>query len=306
MLSAPALSAVLVGLGVVCLYLGAEALVRGAARLALGLGLRAAVVGVTVVAFATTTPELFVAVLAGAGYSAALGLGAVVGSNIANVGLVLGAAALVRPFDVDGEVLRRHVPFMLGATGLLVVLALDGRVSAVDGGVLLAALAVFTLTLLGRSAGRGVAARSAAPRDLLLIGGGLLLLLVGARALLEGGTALLAAFGVPSRVVGLTVLALGTSLPELATSVVSARRDEGTVSVANVVGSNIYNVLAVLGVLALFVPVDVPRAVVTVDLPALVVFTLGGVALMLHRRDVSRLDGALLLGGYVTFVVLLV
>jgi cation:H+ antiporter len=298
--------AAFVGVGVLALYLGAEALVRGAASLALGLGIRAAVVGVTVVAFATTTPELFVAVLAGAGYSTALGLGAVVGSNIANVGLVLGTAALVRPFDVDGEVLRRHVPFMLGATGLLVVLAVDGRISAVDGGVLLLALATFTATLLLRSSGGGGSVRSAAPRDLLLVGGGLLALLVGARALIDGGTGLLAGFGVPTRVVGLTVLALGTSLPELATSVVSARRDEGTVSVANVVGSNIYNVLAVLGILALFVPVDVPRSVVTVDLPVLVAFTLGGVALMIHDRDVSRLDGALLLVGYASFVVLLV
>ena len=303
MLSSPVTPALLVLAGVVALYLGAEALVRGATRLALGVGLRAAVVGVTVVAFATTTPELFVALLAGTGYATALGLGAVVGSNIANVGLVLGAAALVRPFAVDGEVLRRHVPFMLGATALLVVLALDGRVSSVDGAVLLLALAAFTGVLLLRSGSRGVSARSANPRDLLLVGVGLLALLVGARALIEGGTGLLVGLGVESRVVGLTVLALGTSLPELATSVVSARRGEGTVSVANVVGSNIYNVLAVLGVLALFVPVDVPASVATVDLPALVAFTVGGVVLMLHRRDVSRIDGALLLSGYVGFVV---
>jgi cation:H+ antiporter len=306
MLPSAAWNAALVLVGIACLYLGAEVLVRGATRLALGIGLRAAVVGVTVVAFATTTPELFVAVLAGAGYASVLGLGAVVGSNIANIGLVLGVAALVRPFDVDREVLRRHVPFMLGATGLLVVLAVDGRVSALDGGVLLVALVVFTVTLLLRSSGRGDATREVTARDLLFVCGGLLLLLAGARALIEGGTGLLAGFGIPSRVIGLTVLALGTSLPELATSVVSARRDEGTVSVANVVGSNIYNVLAVLGVLALFVPVAVPREVVTVDLPALVVFTLAGVALMLHRRDVSRLDGTLLLGGYVVFVGLLV
>lgn len=302
----PLLAGLFVLAGVICLYLGAEALVRGATRLALGLGLRAAVVGVTVVAFATTTPELFVALLAGAGYSTALGLGAVVGSNIANVGLVLGVAALVRPIAVDGEVLRRQVPFMLGATALLVLLAVDGTVSRLDGVVFLLALVAFTGSLLLRSHGRGVDVRSADSRDLLLVGGGLLALLVGARALIEGGTDLLAGFGVPPRVVGLTVLALGTSLPELATSVVSARRDEGTVSIANVVGSNIYNVLAVLGLLALFVPVDVSPSVVAVDLPVLAVFTLGVVALMLHRRDVSRFDGVVLLCGYVSFVAFLV
>jgi cation:H+ antiporter len=302
----PPLAALLLLGGVVCLYLGAEALVRGATRLALGLGLRAAVVGVTIVAFATTTPELFVALLAGTGYSTVLGLGAVVGSNIANVGLVLGVAALVRPITVDGEVLRRQVPFMLGATALLVLLAVDGTVSRLDGVAFLLALAVFTVSLLLRSRGRGTNVRSADPRDLLFVAVGLFALLLGARALIEGGTDLLAGFGVPPRVVGLTVLALGTSLPELATSVVSARRDEGAVSVANVVGSNIYNVLAVLGVLVLFVPVDVPPSVVTVDLPVLVVFTVGVVALMFHRRDVSRVDGAILLCGYASFLAFVV
>jgi cation:H+ antiporter len=302
----PPLAALLLLGGVVCLYLGAEALVRGATRLALGLGLRAAVVGVTIVAFATTTPELFVALLAGTGYSTVLGLGAVVGSNIANVGLVLGVAALVRPITVDGEVLRRQVPFMLGATALLVLLAVDGTVSRFDGVAFLLALAVFTVSLLLRSRGRGTNVRSADPRDLLFVAVGLFALLLGARALIEGGTDLLAGFGVPPRVVGLTVLALGTSLPELATSVVSARRDEGAVSVANVVGSNIYNVLAVLGVLVLFVPVDVPPSVVTVDLPVLVVFTVGVVALMFHRRDVSRVDGAILLCGYASFLAFVV
>jgi cation:H+ antiporter len=305
-MSSPSVAALLVLGGVVCLYLGAEALVRGATRLALGLGLRAAVVGVTVVAFATTTPELFVALLASTDYSTTLGLGAVIGSNIANVGLVLGVSALVRPIAVGSEVLRRQVPFMLGATVLLVVLAVDGTVSRFDGVVFLLALGVFTASLLFRSRGRGATVSTVAPRDLLFIVVGLLALLLGARALIEGGTDLLTGFGVPPRVVGLTVLALGTSLPELATSVVSARRDNGAVSVANVVGSNIYNVLAVLGVLALVVPVDVPASVVMADLPALVVFTVGVVALMIHRRDVSRVDGAVLLCGYAVFVALLV
>ncbi|WP_372912862.1 sodium:calcium antiporter, partial [Salinigranum sp.] len=215
----PSFAALLLLGGVVCLYLGAEALVRGATRLALGLGLRAAVVGVTIVAFATTTPELFVALLAGTGYSTVLGLGAVVGSNIANVGLVLGVAALVRPITVDGEVLRRQVPFMLGATALLVLLAVDGTVSRFDGVAFLLTLAVFTVSLLLRTQGRGTSVRSADPRDLLFVAVGLFALLLGARALIEGGTDLLAGFGVPPRVVGLTVLALGTSLPELATSV---------------------------------------------------------------------------------------
>ncbi|ELZ86612.1 Na+/Ca2+-antiporter [Haloferax elongans ATCC BAA-1513] len=306
-------TAVLVA-GIVALYLGAEALVEGASRLAIGLGLRAAIVGVTIVAFATTTPELFVAVLSGLGYSADLGLGAIVGSNIANIGLVLGISALIQPMGVSTTTLRRHVPFMIAAALALVLLGMDGRLGPLDGGILLIILVAFTGYLVYRAQAAKADAIateeidiededevSATFKDVLYLGLGLLLLFVGSNWLIQGGKGLLEAYGFSTRFIGLTILAFGTSLPELAASVVSAVRGEAEFSIGNVVGSNIYNVVAVLGILAIMVPVSVPESTITLDFPALLVFTFGVIAMMLRNRDVSRLDGGILVVGYLVF-----
>ncbi|KTG25107.1 calcium/sodium antiporter [Haloferax profundi] len=300
--------------GIVALYLGAEALVEGASRLAIGLGLRAAIVGVTIVAFATTTPELFVAVLSGLGYSSDLGLGAIVGSNIANIGLVLGISALIQPMGVSTATLRRHVPFMIAAAVALVALGMDGNLSALDGGILLVILVVFTAFLLYRARSAKADAIgtdeidiededtvSAQFKDVLYLGVGLLLLFIGSNWLIQGGKGLLEAYGFSTRFIGLTILAFGTSLPELAASVISAVRGESEFSIGNVVGSNIYNVVAVLGILAIMVPVNVPASTISLDFPALLAFTFGVILLMLRNRDVSRLDGGILVGGYLVF-----
>ncbi|SDM75364.1 cation:H+ antiporter [Halogranum gelatinilyticum] len=297
--------------GILLLYLGAELLVDGAARLALGFGLKAAIVGVTVVAFATTTPELFVAILSGLDYSTSLGLGAIIGSNIANIGLVLGIAALIRPLSVNEDVFREHVPFMVLAAVLLVGLGLDGTLGRFDGGVFLLLLAAFTGYLFYRMQQTEGEVESdevdldedVDPKlmDFAKLGGGLLLLLLGSRWLIQGGQGALEALGFGPRFVGLTVLAFGTSLPELAASVVSAARGEEELSIGNVVGSNIYNILAVLGVLALMVPLNVPTDTLSFDFPVLIVFTFGIIAIMLNNRDISRLDGGVLVGGYLVF-----
>ncbi|WP_416838908.1 calcium/sodium antiporter [Haloferax sp. DFSO52] len=300
--------------GIAALYLGAEALVEGASRLAIGLGLRAAIVGVTIVAFATTTPELFVAVLSGLGYSSDLGLGAIVGSNIANIGLVLGISALIQPMGVSTATLRRHVPFMIAAAVALVVLGLDGNLNAYDGVALLVILVAFTGFLLYRARSTKADALgvdeldiddedevSARFKDVAYLGLGLVLLFLGSNWLIQGGKGLLEAYGFSTRFIGLTILAFGTSLPELAASVISAVRGESEFSIGNVVGSNIYNVVAVLGILAIMVPVNVPARTISLDFPALLAFTFGVIALMLRNRDVSRLDGGILVGGYLVF-----
>jgi cation:H+ antiporter len=297
--------------GIVLLYLGAEFLVDGAARLALGFGLKAAIVGVTVVAFATTTPELFVAILSGLDYSSSLGLGAIIGSNIANIGLVLGIAAMIRPLSVDDDVFKEHVPFMVAAAVLLVALGIDGRIGRFDGGVFLLLLAAFTAYLFYRMRQSDGAVESdevdldedvePGLADFLKLAGGLLLLLLGSRWLIQGGQGALVELGFGPRFVGLTVLAFGTSLPELAASVVSAMRGESEFSIGNVVGSNIYNILAVLGVLSLMVPLSVPVSTITFDFPVLIGFTFGVIALMLRNRDVTRVDGGILVGSYLVF-----
>ena len=303
--------ALLVG-GVIFLYTGAELLVAGAGRLALSLGLRAATIGVTVIAFVTTAPELFVATVGALDVSGDVGLGAVVGSNLANIGLVLGVAALIRPLEVTERVLRRHVPFMVGSALLLVVLSVDGRLGPLEGLVFLGFLGTFTVYLVyvvnrdpapdvdHPGAGMGLDWRAV---GFVLVG--MVCLVVGSRWLVTGGVSVMAALGVSDLVIGLTILALGTSVPELATSVVGAMRDETAFSVGNVVGSNIYNVVAVLGVVTLIVPISVEPATLRFELPAMVVFTLVLVAMMAHGRRLSRLDGAVLVGGYAVFVALL-
>lgn len=298
--------------GVLALYLGAELLVAGAGRLALGLGLRAATVGVTVIAFATTAPELFVAVLGALDVSGDIGLGTIVGSNIANVGLVLGIAALIRPLEISRTVLRRHVPFMVLAAVLLLVLGLDGTIGRLEGAVFLAVLAAFTGYLLyyvnadpDPEANVAESGRDISAVDLALVVGGLLALVIGSRWLITGGRGLLAAMGFSDLFIGLTVLALGTSLPELAASVVGAVRGETGFSIGNVVGSNIYNILAVLGIVALIVPISVSPSTLRFELPAMVVFTLVLTAMMIHGEVLSRVDGAILVVGYVVFMYLL-
>ncbi|WP_339104091.1 calcium/sodium antiporter [Haloterrigena salinisoli] len=312
MLSGIPLYLVLLAAGIVALYGGAELLVAGAGRLALGIGLRAATVGVTVVAFATTAPELFVSTIGALNVSTDIGLGAVIGSNIANIGLVLGVSALIKPLQVSSLVMRRHVPFMVFAAILLVALGANGTIGRLEGAIFLLVLAGFTGYLLyyvnadpapmvdDPDAGGGIA-----PRDVALVLGGLVALLVGSRWLVSGGTGLLSALGFSDLFIGLTVLALGTSLPELAASVVGAVRGETEFSIGNVVGSNIYNILAVLGIVALITPIDIASSTLRLELPVLIVFTVVLVAMMGYGRRLTRLDGAALVVGYAGFIYLL-
>ena len=313
-LGSPVTELALLLAGVALLYGGAELLVAGARDLALAIGLKAATVGVTVVAFATTAPELFVAVLGGLTVSTDIGLGAILGSNVANIGLVLGAAALIRPLDVSEAARRRDVPFMLLAAALLVGFGWNGRIGSVEGGALLATLVGFTIVVL-RRVRRTQSTITASERDGMpdatirqgaAVVGGLVALVAGSNWLITGGRSLLVAAGFSDLFVGLTVLAVGTSLPEFAASVVAAARDEGTFSVGNVLGSNIYNVLAVIGILAVLSPIDVGPGVRTFEFPALLAFTLVATGMMLRNGRITRLDGGVLLGAYGVFIYLLV
>ncbi|WP_123621299.1 calcium/sodium antiporter [Halorubrum sp. CSM-61] len=312
-LGSPLTELLLLAGGAALLYAGAELLVKGAGDLALAVGLKASTVGVTVVAFATTAPELFVALLGAITVSTDTGLGAIVGSNIANIGLVLGASALIRPLDISQTVFERHVPFMVLAALLLVGLGWDGRIGAVDGVVLLAALVAFTAVVMRRvqqtQSGISDAEREEMPdaraRDVVAVVGGIVALVLGSRWLVEGGQSLLSAAGFSDIFIGLTVLALGTSLPELAASVVAAIRGEAEFSVGNVVGSNIYNVLAVIGVVAVITPISVSPGVRGFEFPALLAFTALLVGLMYRGERISRLDGGVLVAGYVAFIYLL-
>ena len=302
--------------GVLLLYLGAELLVDSASSLAIGYGVAPATVGVTIVAFSTTAPELFVSLVGGIGISDDIGLGNIIGSNIANIGLVLGASAVVQPLAVDSKLLWRHGPFMLAAALLLVVLGSDGTLAALDGAAMLLLLAVFTGYALyeSRSSDDGVLpdelqvevdADGIGRREVALLLGAGVCLLGGSIGLVQGSTSILRSFGYSDLFIGITIIAFGTSLPELATSMVSSVRDEADFSIGNVIGSNIYNVLAVVGLLALVHPLSVTSSVRTFHFPVMIAFTVCAMALMAYGRHLSRWSGVALIGGYAGFVYVL-
>jgi len=260
----------LVLLGVLLLYLGGELLVRNAALLARALGMSPLVVGLTVVAFGTSAPELAASLAAALKGRPEVAFGNVLGSNAANLGLILAVAALIRPVRAQARFLRRELPFMVAVAGLLLLVAADARVSRLEGAGLLFLLAVYLLVLLGDreppeveaefAAEYGRAARYLLLRTALLaLGVGLLTL--GANALVEGAVTLARALGASERAIGLTVVAVGTSLPELAAALVAALRREGDILLGNVVGSNVFNVLGILGTVAVVRPLVLERGI---------------------------------------------
>jgi cation:H+ antiporter len=313
-------------LGLALLYFGAEWLVKGAAGLARSFGVPALIVGLTVVGYGTSAPEMTVSVLAALRGSSELALGNVIGSNIANLGLILGLTALVAPPRTDGRLIRREMPLLLLTTAALPLLLRDGRIGRLEGGLLLGSAFAFTLWLIRdvRYARVDAAARvdtktvEAAAEAAGAPGGegrgslalyaliGLALIVVGGEVFVRGAVSVARHFGVDDRTVGLTVVAIGTSLPELATSIVAARRGHSDLAVGNVVGSNLYNVLLVLGTTAVIHPVDGDAHAMRLDLVTLAAMTLFAAVAVRTERIVRRWEGAVLLLAYVGFLILLV
>ena len=295
--------------GLVLLAGAAHVLVKGAAALALRFGLSPLVVGLTVVAFGTSAPELVVSVQSALEGAGGIAVGNVVGSNVANVALILGVAALVRPIASDPGVLRRDLPVLLAATALGAAVLLDREVGRLEGVALLLCLIAY-LTWSVRAGHSDLEAEtpsapSSAVKDAAFVVAGLAGLVVGADVFVGGAVRLAEAAGVSNAVIGLTVVAVGTSLPELATSMVAAFRGESEIAVGNVVGSNLFNVLGILGVGALVRPLAAPGLEV-VDVAVMVVVTAAVVPMMVSGRRLVRLEGAALVAGYVAYVGYLV
>ncbi len=313
--------------GLVLLVLGAESLVRGAGSLALRLGITPLVVGLTVVAFGTSAPELAVSVVAALRGSGDLVVGNVVGSNIANIALILGVSAMIMPITVHAAVIRREAPVMLGVAALLPALALLGHSGSAggsldrwQGAVFVAVGLAYTIFLYMASKREGpevraefesgvlgeateTSRRRSLPLDLLLIVGGIGLLVLGSSWLVDGAVAIAKALGVSDLVIGLTVVAVGTSLPELATSVVAALRKQPDMSVGNIVGSNISNLAFVLGSSAVVAPIGVSREAMVRDIPVMLGLTALCIVLMRSGRGLSRIEGALLFVAYALYTV---
>ncbi len=295
--------------GIVLLALGASWLVDGASRLALRLGITPMVVGLTVVGFGTSMPEFSVSVLAAARGSGGLSLGNAIGSNIMNLLLVLGLAALIAPIQVAGgvRVIRRDLGFGLVPAALLLAAAFNGTIERWVGLLLVAVFAAFLIACLRASRRvshdeNATVIRGATVRHALLTLVGIALLVAGAEAMVRGGVSLARTFGISEAVIGLSLIALGTSLPELATSVAAAVKRESDLSVGNVLGSNVFNLGLIIGVAFTLRPGPVPTFVVRQDLPILIGATLLVALVILRDGRIGRREGGVMLAAFVAYL----
>lgn len=302
--------------GLTLLYFGAEWLVSGSSAIALRFGITPLIVGCTVVAFGTSSPELVVSLVAVYTESDDISVGNIIGSNIANLALILGAAAMIRPMKVQSAVIRREFPVMVGATLVVVALCYDGMLTQSDGAVLLIGMAAYLgymmiIARIDRESAVGLTEeledidpeQGSNVADGVKIVLGIIGLAGGAHLMVESAVAIATDFGVPELIIGISVVALGTSLPELATSVVAALREEADISVGNVVGSNVFNSFLVLGTVSALAGVKVGWAAIEWDLWAMVAVTVMVWPIMWTGRQIGRLEGALLLCIYSGYMI---
>jgi len=301
-------------LGLVLLFFGGEGLVRGSAALALRLGLTPLVVGLTVVAFGTSAPELVVSVQAALDGQGAIAVGNVIGSNIFNIGLILSVTALIYPLKVQLQILRIDAPIMVGVTLLAAWLLADLRIGRAEGALLFAGIiAYISFTVLFAKkvqpsaevapefAEAAPAPRGSVWRDVLFIVGGLALLIAGSRFFVEGAVSFARSFGLSEAVIGLTIVAAGTSMPELATSVVAALKKQPDIALGNIIGSNIFNILGILGAAALAKPM-IGTGIKMLDLYVAIAFALALVPFLWSGFKLQRWEGGLLLAGYIGYL----
>jgi cation:H+ antiporter len=312
--------------GLLMLYLGAEWLIGGSSRLALVLRIPKLIVGLTIVAYGTSTPEAVVSVQAALGGHGDLALGNVVGSNIANIGLILGLASLIQPSKVSGDLRRRELPLLLASSLALMLVLSSGSIGRAEGAALLAGALAYTVWVLvgarhegmladataeaegqaNASAVAGALQHGGAWRSALVAAAGLGVLLLGGELFVGAAKALALQWGWSERLVGLTIVAVGTSLPELVTSVIAALRGHADIAVGNVVGSNIFNALFVLGAAGVARTMAVDPVAMRPDLLVLAGFTLAAIFLLRSERMLQRREGAALLAAYGLYMAWLI
>lgn len=304
-------------LGLALLTAGAEALVRGSSRLAAALGLSPLFIGLTLVAYGTSAPEFVVSTAASLRGLHGLAIGNVVGSNIFNTGVVIGVAALIAPIPCRRALVRREAALVVLTTAVLVILGWNGRLTRVEATGLLLGLIGYTawyhrqaLRTAGNAVVKGWTGNAQSGlkqlKYLMLAVLGLCLLVLGGRWAVNGAVELAELLGVSKTLVGLTIVAVGTSLPELATSAVAALRRETDIAIGNVLGSNIFNLLGILGFAGLLRPLHVPPHIIRFDIPVALVFALACIPIGLTGRRISRPEGAILLLGYIVYLAVVI
>lgn len=299
--------------GLVLLYFGAEGLVRGSSSLALRLGLSPLVVGLTVVAFGTSSPELVVSLKAALSGQGAISVGNVVGSNICNIGLILGLSALITPIATSSQIVRIDIPIMIGVTVVSLAFLGDSTVGFMEGAIffgLLIVYVIFSIRLARVSKGDALdqefseevrVSKRGTALDVLMVIGGLALLVFGARFLVDGAVIIARAFGWSEALIGLTIVAIGTSLPELATSLLAAIKKEADIAVGNIVGSNIFNILGILGISSMSTPLDA-SGISRLDLGVMTAFALVLWPFARRHHRICRWEASVLLLGYAAYV----
>ena len=302
------LSAVLLLIGLVMLCFGGNWLVSGGVAIAKKFRISNLVIGMTIVAYGTSTPEL-AASIAAAGDHSAIILGNIIGSNIANVGMVIGVAAILVPLAVQKSVLRKEIPIMLGVSALLVLLSIDGEISQYDGTILLIGLGLFAVYTF-RSALKqreknaddsNSTKNNVYLKSIGLIGIGIIVLYIGAILTVDNAVVIATELGLSEKIIGLTVIAIGTSLPELITSIIAIRKGHSDIGIGNIIGSNIYNILMIMGVGAALGGVLI-TADVYVDYAIMIIFSIS-LLIGLKTKIINRTMGVILATGYVLYLV---
>ena len=307
-------------LGLLFLIAGAEMLVRGASRLAAAAGVAPLIIGLTIVAFGTSSPELAVSVMSAISGHTDIAVGNVVGSNIFNVLFILGLSALIVPLIVSKQLVRLDVPLMITVSVLLLLISLDGNISRSEGLLLVAGIVAYTVFLFyyntrkNREAAATLVEKTSPDRtyksyaaNLFFIVSGLFLLVVGSQWLIDGAIVFASRLGVSEMVIGLTIVAAGTSLPEVATSIIASIRGERDIAVGNVVGSNIFNILAVLGLSSLLAPngINVAPSVLRFDILIMIAAAVACLPIFFTGHLIARWEGLLFLGYYAAYTVYL-
>lgn len=310
-------------LGLALLIVGAELLVQGGARLAAAMGIPALVIGLTVVAYGTSAPELIVSLTSSFAGQTDIAVGNVVGSNIFNILFILGLSALIAPLVVSQQMVRLDVPLMIGISVLTLLFGLDGQIGRIDGLILFTSAVIYTIVLFWQSTQAGERKEdtpadtqaehqsamaqsnlSLWPVNLLYIAGGLACLILGARWLIDSAVTIARSLGLSELIIGLTIVAAGTSLPEVATSVVASIRGEQDIAVGNLVGSNVFNLATVLGLSGLVAPDGIPvsTAALRVDLPIMLAVAVACLPIFFTGYRIDRWEGGLFLGYYIAYL----
>lgn len=303
--------------GLVLMVMGAESLVRGASRLAGAVGVSPLVIGLTVVAFGTSAPELAVSVKSALADQASIAVGNVVGSNIFNVLFILGLSALIVPLVVSEQLIRLDVPLMIALSVLVFLMSLDGAFTRVEGLLMLSCLIAYVSFLIYYTRRKEKAApkesTDASPplhwiKSTAMVLVGLVLLVAGARWFVDSAVIFAQMLGVSEMVIGLTIVAAGTSMPEMVTSVVAAFKGERDIAVGNVIGSNIFNLMGVLGVASVLAPggIEISSSIIRFDIPVMLAVAFACLPIFFSGGGISRKEGALLLAYYVAYTLYLI